>query len=126
VIDVTVHFKQICKCGIVDFQCRCHAENKRIDVLPTCKHEWWTDIENELDTQYDLAAYWDKRGRYLEIDLPATRHKLEVSLTNVYGFVISLVITDETGGVFKEIDLYSCVKRENIADTIHSLYTSYE
>lgn len=122
---MTVHFKQICKCGIVDFQCRCPAENKRIDVLPVCNHEWWTDIENELDSEYDVAAYWDKKSRYLEIDLPASRHTLEVSLTNVYGFVISLVIADETGGVLKEIDLYSCVKREDLAETISNIYNSY-
>lgn len=120
-----MHFRQVCKCGIVDFECRCDTPNKRVDTLRTCSHEWWTTIENELDEQYGIAAYWDKNNRYLEIDLPASRHTLHVSLTNVYGFVISLVISDQTGGILKDIDLYSCVKRENIADTIHSVYNSY-
>jgi len=119
------HFKQICKCGIVDFECKCSAPNKRIDTLMTCSHEWWEDIITELDEQYDIAAYWDKRHRYLEIDLPASRHSLEVSLTNVYGFVISLVITNETGGVMKDITIFSCVNRKNLATDIHSVYNSY-
>jgi len=120
-----MHFKQICKCGIVEFECRCSAENKRVDTLMTCSHEWWEDIITELDEQYDIAAYWDKRHRYLEIDLPASRHSLEVSLTNVYGFVISLVITNETGGVMKDITIFSCVNRKNLATDIHSVYNSY-
>lgn len=122
---MNAHFKQICKCGIVDFECRCLADNKRIDVLPTCEHSWWLDIEKELDEQYDIASYWDKRFRYLEIDVPAGRQKLEISLTNVYGFVISLVMIDESGGVTKDVDLYSCVKREDLADTISNIYNSY-
>lgn len=122
---MSAHFKDICKCGIVGAQCRCPGD-KVVRVLDVCHHEWWNDIEKELDEQYDIASYWDKKNRYLEIDLSATRHKLEVSLTNVYGFVISLVISEETGGVMVETSLYSCVKRENLADTIHSLYNSYE
>lgn len=120
------HGKVVCKCGKVVSQCRCMKGHGNVTYTDKCEHEWWNDLEKELDEQYDVAAYWDKRGRYLEIDLSATRHKLEVSLTNVYGFVISLVILDETGGVLVEKDLYSCVKRDQLADTIHSVYTSYE
>ncbi|AXH49345.1 hypothetical protein HWB76_gp055 [Streptomyces phage Blueeyedbeauty] len=120
------HGKVVCKCGKVIQQCRCMEGHKNITYTDRCEHEWWTELENELDKEYDVASYWDKENRYLEIDLPVGRHTLEVALTNVYGFVISLVITDETGGMMVEKDLHSCVKREHLADTIHSLYTSYE
>jgi hypothetical protein len=120
------HGKVMCKCGTVIRQCRCMQGHSNVTYIDKCDHEWWTEVENELDTEYDVAAYWDRKHKYLEVDLFASRHKLEVSLTNVYGFVISLVILDETGGVMVEKDLYSCVKRENLADTIHSLYNSYE
>jgi hypothetical protein len=89
-------------------------------------NDWAQKLENELDDQYDIASYWDKDRRCLEIDTPASRHKLEVSLTNVYGFVLSLVIGDETGGVLKDVDLASCIRSEHLADTIHSFYTTYE
>ncbi|QNN99313.1 hypothetical protein SEA_FAUST_241 [Streptomyces phage Faust] len=120
------HGKVVCKCGKVLMQCRCMKGHENVTYTDKCEHEWWTELENELDSQYDVASYWDKKHRYLEVDLSAGRHKLEVSLTNVYGFVVSLVILDETGGVMVEKDLYSCVKREDLADTIHSVHTSYE
>ncbi|QOI67603.1 hypothetical protein SEA_BEUFFERT_235 [Streptomyces phage Beuffert] len=120
------HGKHICKCGKVMMRCRCPKHDTILSVTPTCEHEWAVDIEEELDKEYDIAGYSGPTGKLLEVELPATRHTLYISLTNVYGFVITLNIGDETGGVLKEVDLYSCVKRENLADTIHSLYTSYE
>lgn len=117
--------KIVCKCGKVLLQCRCPEDHGNVTYTEKCDHQWWDDLEKELDEQYNLGSYWDKKSRYLEIDLPASRHTLEVSLTNVYGFVISLVIADETGGVLKEIDLYSCVKREDLAETISNIYNSY-
>jgi len=117
------HYKELCKCGMVLKQCRCPGP-KEIRVTDKCEHDWAQVLEDELDEQYDIAA---NAGRnVVEVELPATRHWLEIALTNVYGFVITLNIADETGGLMKDVDLYSCVKREDLADTIHSLYTSYE
>lgn len=120
------HGRVVCKCGVTITQCRCPKNHPILSVEQNCDHKWGLDIENELDEQYNLAAYSGKSGRELEIDLPANRHSLYVSLTNIYGYVISLKIHDETGGLLKEVDLYTCVAKQNLADTIHSVYTSYE
>ena len=121
------HFKNICKCGIVTAQCRCPSESKTVHIAEKCEHNWAQELEDELSEQYDISANANVKmySQWLEVELPATRHTLDVGLTNVYGFVISLNIGDETGGVLKEIDLYSCVKREDLADTISNIYNSY-
>lgn len=121
------HYKEVCKCGKVIMQCRCPGP-KEIRVTDRCEHNWVAELEKELYEQYGIAigVGGNSYRKYVEVELPATRHTLEVELTNVYGFVITLMIADETGGLLKEIDLYSCVKREDLADTIHSLYNSYE
>jgi len=125
-LEVT-HYKEVCKCGIMVAQCRCPGQ-KVVRVTDRCDHKWAQALEDELSEQYDVPANAVVRPhhQHVEVELPATRHSLDISLTNVYGFVITLSIGDETGGLLKEIDLYSCVKREDLADTIHSLYTSYE
>lgn len=120
------HGKVVCKCGTVVSQCRCMKGHESVTYTEKCEHKWWEEVEKELDEQYDIASYWDRKARYLEIDLSATRHKLEVSLTNLYGFVISLVILDENAGVLVEKDLYSCLNKNDLCDKIHSLSTSYE
>lgn len=120
---MTEHFKTLCKCGILIGQCRCPAEYKRVDVPATCEHDWPTALEDELSEEYDVPA--NVSGRVVEVELPATRQWLEVALTNVNGFVVTLNIGDETGGVLKSVDLYSCVKRENLADTVSNIYNSY-
>jgi hypothetical protein len=96
-------------------------------VEDVCAHDWATALENELDEQYSIPSHAVNKmySRWLEVELPATRHTLNVSLTNIYGFVITLSIHDETGGLIKEIDLYSCVGINNLADTIDSIYGSY-
>jgi hypothetical protein len=120
---VTDHFKTICKCGIVVMQCKCPANDKVVDVIAKCEHNWSGALKHELSEEYNIPS--NATGNVVEVELPSTRHWLEIALTNVYGFVISLAIGDETGGVLVEKDLYSCVKREQLAETIASIYNSY-
>lgn len=118
------HYKEICKCGTVVAQCRCPG-TKKVTVLEQCNHKWAVDVERELEEQYGIASH--VVGLYsqsLQVELSG-RHRLDVELTNVYGFVITLSIGDETGGLLKEIDLYSCVGKNNLADTIRSIHASY-
>lgn len=91
-------------------------------------NSWAQELEDELSEQYYVPANVSggKYVKYVEVELPATRHSLEVRNHSLYGFMITLFIGDETGGLLKEIDLYTCVKPEDLADTVHSLYTSYE
>jgi hypothetical protein len=125
--DIEVsHGRHVCKCGITLSSCKCPKNHPILSVSETCDHKWAVDIEEELDREYDIASYSGKSGRLLEVDLPVGRHSLHVSLTNIYGYVISLLIHDETGGLLKEVDLYTCLGKQDIADTVHSLYTSYE
>lgn len=117
------HGVTLCKCGTVVAQCRCMEGHKNVSYVQKCEHNWTQELENELSEQYNVPA--NAGRRVLEVELPATRHWLEVALTNLYGFVITLNIADETGGLMKDVDLYSCVKREDLAETISSIYNSY-
>lgn len=117
------HFKNVCKCGDIVSECRCPG-TKEIRIENSCGHLWANDIEKELDEQYDIASY-SVKGKSLEVDLPASRQSLVVTLTNVYGFVVTLYIYDETGGSIKDIDLYTCVAKKDLAETISTLYNSY-
>jgi len=125
-IEVSNHGRVVCKCGVTISSCKCPKNHPILSVEQNCNHKWALDVENELDEQYDIASYSGKSGRMLEVDLPVSRHSLHVSLTNIYGYVISLLIHDETGGLLKEVDLYTCQGKQDLAETISSLYTSYE
>ncbi|QIQ63100.1 hypothetical protein SEA_MOAB_246 [Streptomyces phage Moab] len=120
------HGKNICKCGKVLSNCRC-AHDNIVTVTATCEHNWAVELKEELENEYGISSYANVKmhSQWLEVELPATRQTLDIGLTNVYGFVISLNVSDETGGVLKEVDLYSCVKREDLADTISNFYNSY-
>ena len=120
------HGRHVCKCGITLSSCKCPKNHPILSVSETCDHKWAVDVEEELDREYDIPAYSGKFGRSLEVETPATRHTLHVSLTNLYGFVITLRIADETGGIIVDQDVASCLAKKDVADKIHSLYTSYE
>lgn len=90
-------------------------------------NEWAQALEDELSEQYNVPANaLGKHVKYVEVELPATRHTLDIRKHNLYGFIITLYIADETGGVMVERDLYVGAKESDLADTVHSLYTSYE
>lgn len=116
------HYKEVCKCGKVLKQCRCPGK-KEIRVADKCEHDWKQALVDELDEQYDIAA--NVVGRSVEIEMPSTRHVVDVVHSDLYGFITSLRVYDETGGVLTENTLETCVKRESLADDIASLYNSY-
>lgn len=84
---------------------------------------WKQTVVDELDEQYDIAANVVKNT--VEVEMPSTRHVIEISLSNLYGFVISLTISDETGGVIYDNSIASCVRLENIASDVAGMYNSY-
>jgi hypothetical protein len=90
-------------------------------------NDWAQALEDELSEQYGVPANaLGKHVRYVEVELPADRHMLDIRSHSLYGFIITLYVSDQTGGLLKEVDLYTCVKQEDLADTIHSWYSSYE
>ncbi|AXG66350.1 hypothetical protein SEA_ANNADREAMY_226 [Streptomyces phage Annadreamy] len=121
------HYKHVCKCGKLIAQCRCPGD-KEVQVSTTCEHKDWTQaLEDELSEEYNVPA--NSVGqivKYVEVEIPATRHSLDIRNHSLYGFIITLYIADETGGVMVEKELYIGVKESDLADTVHSLYTSYE
>lgn len=97
-------------------------------MVDSLQHEadWSELLSKQLESEYGISS--EITGNYvkrMEIDLPASRHSLEVSLSSVYGFIITLYIADETGGVLVEKDLYTAVKQDDLYDTIYNVYVSY-
>lgn len=89
-------------------------------------NEWAQALEDELSEQYNVPANaLGKHVRYVEVELPGTRHSLDVRLHNLYGFIVTLNVGDETGGLLIERDIYIGVRQSDLADTIHSFYSSY-
>lgn len=89
--------------------------------------DWAQSLEDELSEEYNVPANaLGEYVRYVEVDLSATRHSLDIRNHSLYGFIITLYIADETGGVLVEKELYIGIKETDLADTVHSLYTSYE
>jgi hypothetical protein len=119
------HFKEVCKCGKVIMQCRCPGQ-KEIRVTDRCEHDWSQALVDELDEQYDVPASVEGNiVKKVEIDLPG-RHYLDITNHNLYGFIVTLTICDETGGVIAEKDLLVGVKQENLASDVAGIYNSYE
>lgn len=123
------HFAELCGCGIVLSTCRCPAINKKLTVLQTCKHDdnWAQKLEAELSEQYDIAANANIRphGQSLDVELNGSRQLLAVEVHSLYGYIVSLKMYDETGGLIVEADLFTGVDYD-IATTIDSIYRSYQ
>lgn len=88
-------------------------------------NEWTDELVNELEEQYGISA--SVSGNFVksvELDLPGS-HKLDVTKHSLYGFILTLTIGDETGGVAYEVTLATCVNQENLADDVAGIYNSY-
>lgn len=89
-------------------------------------NSWVEPLVDELSEEYDIPANgMGKHIRYVEVELPATRHTLQVSNHSLYGFMMSLCVFDASGGVLKDITLYTAVRQERIASLIDDFYKSY-
>lgn len=121
------HFAKLCGCGIVLEQCCCQAINKKLTVLETCAHDtnWAQKLETELSEQYDIPANANIRphGQNLDVELNGSRQILAVEVHSLYGYIVSLKMYDETGGLIVEADLFT---DHDLASTIDSIYRSYQ
>lgn len=92
----------------------------------TVDNSWVQPLEDELSEEYDIPAnVMGNHVKYVEIELPATRQVLNVSNHSLYGFMMTLVVSDETGGVLKEMTVYTAVRQERLASLIDDFYRSY-
>ena len=127
---MTKHFANLCGCGIVLSTCRCPSINKKITVSDECEHgnNWAQKLENELSEQYDVPANARLRpyGQNLEVEVNGVRQILDVQFFSLYGFIITLCMFDETGGLVVETELYHGLNENQLADTIHSVYNSFQ
>jgi hypothetical protein len=88
--------------------------------------EWADDVVKELDEQYNVPANVEGNiVKKVEIDLPG-KHYLDITNHSLYGFIVTLTICDETGGVIAEKELLIGVKREDLASDVAGIYNSYE
>lgn len=122
------HFANLCGCGIVLSNCKCPAVNKKLTVLQSCEHgnNWAQKLEEELSEQYDIPAnaLFRPYNQHLEVELNGAREILDVQYFTLYGFMITLCLFDETGGLIRETELYSTLEECQLADTIHSVYSA--
>lgn len=123
------HFAKLCGCGIVLETCRCPAINKRLTVSATCVHDdnWAQILETELSEQYDIPANANIRphGQSLNVELNGSRQVLAIEVHSLYGYIVSLKMYDETGGLIVEADLFTGVNYD-LASTVDSIYRSYQ
>lgn len=87
---------------------------------------WIEPLIDELSEEYDIPANsMGNHVKYVEVELPATRQILNISSHSLYGFIMTLVLSDETGGVMKEMTLYTAVRQERLVSLIDDFYRSY-
>jgi hypothetical protein len=87
---------------------------------------WVERLLDELSEEYDIPGnVMGNHVQYVEVELPSTRHVLQVSNHSLYGFIMTLIVSDETGGVMKEMTLYTAVRQERLASLIDDFYRSY-
>jgi hypothetical protein len=92
----------------------------------TTDNTWVEPLIDELSEEYDIPANsMGKHVQYVEVELPATRHVLEICHHSLYGFMVNLRISDETGGILKDMTVYTAVYQERLASLIDDFYRSY-
>lgn len=89
-------------------------------------NDWSDKLVAELDSEYDVPANVSGNiVKKVEIDLPG-RHYLDITNHSLYGFIVTLTICDETGGVIVEKDLLVCANEKSLASDVAGIYNSYE
>lgn len=96
------------------------------NIEMTVDNSWVQALEDELSEEYDIPANaMGNHIKYVEVELPATRQNLHISNHSLYGFIMTLMVFDETGGTIKEMTLYTAVRQERLASLIDDFYRSY-